>query len=395
MHLSTLSTAPTTATASNIYTVIKGVVKKMKFTINKQYFQKCINTVLHVAYNNKAQKSILECIHIEAKDNKIIMDAFDTVTAIKTETYADIREEGECAIPARMLADVVIKLAESDITIEKNEENGIRLTCSNTTIVLQEMDARQFPAFPEVTGSAFAMESFRLREVVGGTAFSVYQMPDKPIITGLLLESQENLLNVVGIDGIRMAKMTVKKTPTEDFRVVVPVKAMKEAARIMGDLEEEPIKIVTDKNSCFFVSDDTTIYTRLLEGEYMNYRNLIPASFKTHVKVNVGLLEDSLNMVSVMSREISTNPVKIVLKHDSMELTSKSEYGTATDVVSCKMSGESMSIYVNARYLLDVLKVVDDDEVMLEFENGLKPYIIRPVEGDDYIYMIVPLNIRD
>ena len=367
----------------------------MKFTINKQYFQKCINTVLHVAYNNKAQKSILECIHIEAKDNKIIMDAFDTVTAIKTETYADIREEGECAIPARMLADVVIKLAESDITIEKNEENGIRLTCSNTTIVLQEMDARQFPAFPEVTGSAFAMESFRLREVVGGTAFSVYQMPDKPIITGLLLESQENLLNVVGIDGIRMAKMTVKKTPTEDFRVVVPVKAMKEAARIMGDLEEEPIKIVTDKNSCFFVSDDTTIYTRLLEGEYMNYRNLIPASFKTHVKVNVGLLEDSLNMVSVMSREISTNPVKIVLKHDSMELTSKSEYGTATDVVPCKMSGESMSIYVNARYLLDVLKVVDDDEVMLEFENGLKPYIIRPVEGDDYIYMIVPLNIRD
>lgn len=367
----------------------------MKFTINKQYFQKCIGTVLHVAYNNKAQKSILECIHIEAKGQKIILNAFDTVTAIRTETFADVVEEGACAIPARMLADVVMKLAEADVTIEKNEENGIRLTCSKTTIVLQEMDARQFPDFPQVAGNAFALESYRLKELVNGTAFSVYQLPDKPIITGLLLESCENRLNIVGIDGVRMAKMSINKSSGDDFRVVVPVKAMREAARIMGDMEEESIKIVTDKNSCFFVSDDTTIYTRLLEGEYMNYKNLIPASFKTHVRVNVGLLEDSLNMVSVMSREISTNPVKIVLKHDSVELISKSEYGTASDMVPCKMDGESTSIYVNARYLLDVLKVVDDDEVMLEFENGLKPYIVRPVEGDDYIYMIVPLNIRD
>ncbi len=367
----------------------------MKFTINKIYFQKCINTVLHVAYNNKAQKSILECIHIEAKENKIILNAFDTVTAIRTETYADIQEEGACAIPARMLSDVVAKLAEGDITIEKGEESGIRLTCGKTTIVLQEMDANQFPSFPVVNGNSFSLESHKLKELVSGTAFSVYQLPDKPIITGLLLESEDSRLNVVGIDGIRMAKMSINKNATEDFRVVVPAKAMKEAARIMGDMEEEPIRVVTDKNSCFFISDDTMIYTRLLEGEYMNYRNLIPPSFKTRVKVNVSLLEDSLNMVSVMSREMSTNPVKMLLNYDSLELSARSEYGSAADVVPCKMDGEGMSIFVNARYLLDVLKVVDDDEVMLEFENGLKPYIIRPVEGEDYVYMIVPLNIRE
>lgn len=367
----------------------------MRFTINKIYFQKCINTVLHVAYNNKAQKSILECIHIEAKENKIILNAFDTVTAIRTETYADIQEEGACAIPARMLSDVVAKLSEGDIIIEKGEESGIRLTCMKTTIVLQEMDANQFPSFPTVNGSSFTLESYKLKELVNGTSFSVYQLPDKPIITGLLLESEEKRLNVVGIDGIRMAKMSIQKNETDDFRVVVPAKAMKEAARIMGDMEEEHIRVVTDKNSCFFISEDTTIYTRLLEGEYMNYRNLIPPSFKTRVKVNVSLLEDSLNMVSVMSREMNTNPVKLLLNYDSIELTARSEYGTATDVVPCKMDGEGMSIFVNARYLLDVLKVVDDDEVMLEFENGLKPYIIRPVEGEDYVYMIVPLNIRE
>ena len=366
----------------------------MKFNISRQDFQKGINTVIHVSYN-KTQKSILECILIEAYGGRVVLNAFDTVTAIETSLFADVTEEGACAIPSKLLSEVISKLPEGEITIEKNDEAGITISCSKTCIKLQEMDERQFPRFPEVEGTAFEIKKDKLKRLIDKTVFSVYQTPDKPIFTGLLFEIEESRLNVVGIDGVRLAKMTSEKELTESARIVIPAKAVKEAARLIGDDREESIRIVTSKKACFFITGDYRIYTRLLEGEFMNYNNIIPPSFKTRIKVNTKFLESSLNMVSVMSRDQATNPVKLSVGFDSLTLSSKSEFGAASDSVPVMLEGETISISLNAKYMLDVLRVIDDEEVYIDLENSLKPCIIKPVKGDEYLYLIVPLNVKD
>ena len=366
----------------------------MKLNINKQDFLKSINTVIHVSYN-KSQRSILECILIEAYNDRVTLNAFDTVTAIETSLYADIREEGVCAIPAKLLAEVVSKLPEGDISLEKSDESGLVISSSSTCIKLQEMDERQFPRFPEVEGETFVINKEILKRLVDKTVFSVYQTPDKPIFTGLLFEIEEMNLNVVGIDGVRMAKRSIEKLPTPAQRIVIPAKAVKEAARLINDDTEENITVVTSKKACFFLTKDFRIYTRLLEGEFMNYNNIIPPSFKTRIRVNVKMLENSLNMVSVISRDQATNPVKLTVGFDTITITAKSEYGNAADSLPILLEGETMTIFLNAKYVMDALRVIDDEEVFINLENSLKPCIIRPIKGEEYLYLIVPLNIKD
>ena len=366
----------------------------MKVSVNRQDFLKSINTVIHVSYN-KSQRSILECILIEADYDRVTLNAFDTVTAIETSLFADIEEDGVCAIPAKLLAEVVSKMPDGNIELEKNDESGITISSGGTCIRLQEMDERQFPRFPEVEGETFVINKEVLKKIIDKTVFSVYQTPDKPIFTGLLFEIEETNLNVVGIDGVRMAKRSIQKLPTNPARIVIPSKAVKEAARLINDDTEENITVVTSKKACFFLTQDYKIYTRLLEGEFMNYNNIIPPSFKTRIRVNAKMLENSLNMVSVISRDQSTNPVKLTVGFDTLTLTAKSEYGNASDNIPILLEGETISIFLNAKYMMDALRVIDEEEVYINLENSLKPCVIKPVKGEDYLYLIVPLNIKD
>ncbi len=365
----------------------------MKFSVSKQDFQKGINSVAHVSYS-KNQRTILECILIEASGEKLTLNAFDTVTAIETYVFAEISEDGVCAIPSKLLLEVVSKMPEGDLLIEKNDEAGITISSGYTTIKLQEMDERQFPRFPEIEGDSFDIEKRNLKRLIDKTVFSVYQTPDKPIFTGLLFEIDETFMNVVGIDGVRLAKMTSDKELTEKSRIVIPAKAVKEAARLMGEDSDEHIRIISGKKACFFISDECRIYTRLLDGEFMNYENIIPKSFKSRIRINTKMLESSINMVSVMSRDQMTNPVRLTVGFDSLDLMAQSEFGTANDSVPAKLDGETLSISLNAKYLLDVLRVIDDEEILIDLESSLKPLIIRPVNGEEFLYLIVPLNVR-
>ncbi len=366
----------------------------MRFTINKQDFQDGINAASRIAYN-KTQKSILECILIEAKDNSVVLNAFDTVTAIETSIYAEVSEEGACAIPSRLLFDVITKMNGGEVIVEDKNEKGVMLTCAETCVVLQKMDEKQFPRFPEIKGSEFEIEAKTLNKLIEKTIFSVYTQPDKPIFTGLLFEITGDILNVVGIDGVRLAKMTVRKPESENIRIVIPSKALKEVSRLSEESKNKSVRMVMQKAACFFVTDEYRIYTRLIEGEFMNYNNIIPNSFKTRVRVNVKMLESSLNMVSVMSKSMITNPVKLSMSFDNVEISAKSEYGDATDIVPIKLQGENMSISLNAKYMLDVLRVIEDEDIYIDMENNLKPCVIRSVDSDEYMYLIIPLNMKD
>lgn len=364
----------------------------MKFTCGKQDLMKAINTVIKATYS-RSVKSILECIHLKAEGEEVVLDAFDTVTAIRSRAFATIEQAGETAIPARLLQEIVGKFPDGEITFYRTEEAGICLKTDNASAFLQEMDASQFPAFPELKGTSFTLTQGELKSLIEGTAFSVYVGEDKPIFTGLLLEAREGQLSMVGIDGVRLAKRSLKRDVAEELRIVIPSKALKDATKLLNE-EEEELNIYFNDSACFFTVGNTEIYTRLLDGNYMNYDEIIPKTYKTRVRVLTRQFESSLEMVSVMAKEDSSNLVKMEVFENYVELKSNSEYGTSSVETPVYVEGEMLKIAFNARYMLDVFRAIEDESVYMEFESRLHPCVVKPLEGEGFLYLVVPVNVK-
>lgn len=364
----------------------------MKFTCNKEELVKGINIVIRAAYG-KYQKSILECIHIVARDGRLTLDAFDTTTAIKTAIYAEVGEPGQTAIPARIFYDIVSKFPAGEICFER-EGSTILVKGENSKASLQEMDAEQFPSFPALEGEQLTINRRVFREMVDKTAFSAYIGEDKPIFTGLLFETDPDAgrIHVVGIDGIRLAKNSAPISCKEKLRAVIPAKTLKEASRIIGD-EDSDISLYFAQGAFFITCEDTIIYTRLLDGEFMNYESIIPREYKTRVRIEGKMIARSLELVLVLAKEDGSNLIRMEIGNSSLRLGSASEYGVAQDEVPIFMEGEVLKIAFNAKYLLDVFRVVEDKEVFMEFDSRLKPCVIRPIEGDKFLYLVVPVNV--
>ena len=364
----------------------------MKFTCNKEELVKGINIVIRAAYG-KYQKSILECIHIVAEDGRLTLDTFDTMTAIKTSVYAEVLEPGQTAIPARIFYDIISKFPSGEVHFER-EGSTILVKGENSKASLQEMDAEQFPAFPVLEGEQLHINRRLLREMIDKTAFSAYVGEDKPIFTGLLFETdpEAGRINVVGIDGIRLAKNSAPISCKEKIRAVIPAKTLKEASRIIGD-EDSDVTLYFTQSVCFLLCDDTVIYTRLLDGEFMNYESIIPKEYKTRVRVEGKLIARSLELVLVLAKEDGSNLIRMEIGNSSIQFGSASEYGVAQDEIPIFMEGEVLKIAFNAKYLLDVFRVVEEKEVFMEFDSRLKPCVIRPIEGDQFLYLVVPVNV--
>lgn len=369
----------------------------MKFICNKEELIKGINIVMRAAYS-KYQKSILECIHIKTEEQTLLLDAFDMTTAIKTSVYAQVEEAGETAIPARILYDIVNKFPSGEIVFER-EDAAIRISGANSSANLSEMDAQQFPVFPIYEGNAdhqIKIQKQVFKDMVEKTAFSAYIGEDRPIFTGLLLETdpQNETLSIVGIDGIRMAKKMTSLSCKSHMKAIVPAKMLKEASRILGDGEEE-ISLCFTEHACFLKCENIEIFTRLLDGEFINYQALVPAQYKTRVKVNTGMFERSLELMMVLAREDSSNLIRMTIENSCIDLQSVSEYGKAQDKLSVEMQGEVLKIAFNAKYLLDVFKVIEEEEVYMEFTGRLQACVIKPVAGETFLYLVVPVNIAE
>lgn len=370
----------------------------MKFRCNKEELLKGINTVSRFAYS-KYQQSILECIHIKTEGEFIYMDAFDMTTAIKTKINAEVAEEGETAIPARVLNEIISKISSGDIEFER-VNNSILITGANASANLQEMDASQFPSFPEYeedNENVIELKESDLKDMIDKTSFSVYLGDDRPIFTGLLLETkpEEKTVSMVGIDGVRLAVYRKEFEGINKIKAIIPSKMLKEASRILEEGDEK-VKLYFTDSSCFMINDKIEIFTRLLDGEFINYNSIIPSGYKTKIRVNVSMLLQSLDLMMVLAREDSSNIIHMSIEDSSIRLQSDSKYGNAKDVIYLDhIDGDDLKIAFNARFLLDIFRVIDDEEVVMEFNGRLQAGVIRPVNSDDYLYLVVPVNVAE
>jgi DNA polymerase-3 subunit beta len=363
----------------------------MKLICEKNELQRSVNIVTK-AVAPKSPVYVLEGVFIKAEQEKITLYGSDGTLSIKCAIEAAVMEPGEIVLPARLFAEILAKFDDCEISMH-TEGNNMIMQCGRSMTTLCYMDASSYPAFPAFdTAKGVTAFSNQLVSMIDQTVFATSVSEDKPILTGILLELENDKLKMVALDGYRLAIRQERIQSGEDIKeVVVPSRSMREIARILPE-EEETVKLFAGDNLVALRCGDTEIATRVLQGDYVKYKNILPAEHTTRLIINKLDFLNSLERASILARQSKTNLVNLSIDGDLMTITSDSEVGKAREEVAMSLTGKGLDISFNSRYLLDVLKEVKDDEIVLDMKTNISPCMIHPVQGDSYLYLVLPVK---
>lgn len=364
----------------------------MHFISTKTEILKAINIVTKAS--SKMQKTILECVLFQCREGGITLKATDISISIKTSLQAEVLEEGDAAIPARFLYEIVSKFSESEVSFHMISENTVEISSLNAKVCLQSMNPAEFPAFPEIgSDKTVRIQEKALHDMINQTIFSAATAEDKPILTGIMFHIEKDTLEIVALDGYRMAVRGQQIISEIEASCVVPARTARDIARILEDSEKN-VKITISGNMALFEMDGTEVYSRLLEGEYIKYKNLLPKSSKTDVTVERELLSDAVERASVLAREGSNNLVRLEIRDNILNVSSNSEIGNMDENIPVIQNGDNLTIAFNAKYILDVLKCIEDKEIKMQLNAPISPCLIVKPGSNAYQYLILPVQVR-
>ena len=262
------------------------------------------------------------------------------------------------------------------------------------------MDPNEFPELPKINvDNSIEIEQNLLKNMIRKTIFAVSNEENRPIFTGCLFEVVDNKLNVVAVDGYRLAlKTNILNNNTNSFHAVIPGKTLNEINKIIVD-SFDTIKIGISKNQALFEMENCKIVTRLLDGEFLNYNNAIPANWETRIRVNKNNIQNCFERIILISsssiEKEKKYPVKISIEIGKVIISCTNQTGDAKEEIIVSTEGKNLEVGFNPRYFLDALKVIEDEEVYIEFGTNISPCIISPVESDEYKYMILPIRMKE
>lgn len=368
----------------------------MKFTCDKNVLISNIN-IVSKAVSSRTTLPILECILLSATESGLKMTGNDLEMGIESSYIeAQIMEKGSIALEARLFSEIVKRLPDDGwVLIEVMEDNLVIIKCGKAEFKIMGLSGDEFPLITSVEkNNKYSIEGHVLRDMIRQTIFSVSLDESKPVLTGELFEIENNILKLVAVDGFRVSfRSSVLESENNDISVVVPAKTLNEMSKI---LPTDPGALVslyfTDKHMLIQM-DDCTMVSRLLDGEFLKYKQILEVDSSTVVKVDRSELLKSLDRASLISKETKKNPVKLDIERDMVKISSNTEMGTSYDELSVEADGETLSIAFNPRYLIDALKAIDDEFVNMLFTTALSPCIIRGDEDSSYKYLILPLRV--
>ena len=372
----------------------------MKIVCYKDNILKALNSVVK-GVASKTTMPILEGILIQTNDKEIKLTTYDLEIGIEYVMECEVKEQGSTVVNAIMFSEIIRKLPDTEIYITLNENNLLEIECEGALYKLTTMNPEEFPELPKINiEKSLKTEQKTLKEMIRKTIFAVSQEENRPIFTGCLFEVVDNKINVVGIDGSRMGWVNTNLSKKIDnFKVVIPGKTLNEVNKILTD-SFDTIKIGIAKNQAVFEMENCKIVTRLLEGEFLNYRQVIPNQYETKIRINKNILQESLERVSLISSSLVEKekkyPVKISIEIGKITISCKNQTGDAKEEIYVETEGKNLEIGVNPKYFLDALKVIEDEEIFIEFGNSISPCIIKSTEIEgNYIYMILPIRMRE
>lgn len=345
------------------------------------------------AISNKVTNPILEGIKISAEDNELTLSATDTDLSIEKKIKADIKVEGETVVPGKFITEFVKKLSNSDIELEVNEKNQLLIRYDGNESVIQCYNPVEYPGFKKLkTDEWFGVSQKDLKTLISKTIFSVAMDDSRPILKGVLFDIYQKEINAVALDGYRLAKVKKKVSTNIKKQIVIPTRSLNEISKLLED-SDEIINIYIDANAIMIDTADTKIISRLLEGDFVNYKQIIPMNYETFVIVNKNQLEDALERVSLLSKIGQNNFVKFDIKESSLNLTSNSEIGNIKEKISAVLNGKDVTIAFNPRFILESLKANSEEFVKLCLNTASNPCVIVPTEGDEFLYLILPVRM--
>lgn len=365
----------------------------MRFYINTAELNAGISTVVK-ALSAKTTVSILEGIYMEAANGSLLLRCTDLSLQIQTFIRADIREEGAIVLPGRLFSEMVRRLPGETTSFEvKKGTASIESGSFRTT--LQGEDADGFHTMSTVNREHIInMRSDAFKNMIRQCIFAAAQDDTKPILAGALLEQVEGDLSIVALDGYRLAmrKEPISYGMLADRTAVIPARSLLEISKILPDSDDK-FAMIFSRTHVMIDLEHTAITARLMDGEFIKYKQILPDGHRTRVRVNRHELMGGIERVALMAREGKTNLIKFSFAGDTLTVTANSELGRSKEEIHVDLMGEDIEIAFNAKYFTDVLKVLDDEEIYLDMINNISPCVVHPVQGSGYYYLILPVRL--
>jgi len=364
----------------------------MIFTCEKQKLLEGIS-IVQKAITGKSTMQILEGIYIKTNQTTLTLIGSDMDVSIQTSVDATILDEGSIVIDAKIFGEIIRKLPNSTIKIETIENQLIKITCEKSVFDVVYMNTSEFPELPEVNENLkISVNQNILKNMIKGTSFAIAQDETRPILQGILFEVKNKNLNLVALDGYRLAIKSEFLDTDIDMEVVIPGKTLNEVSKILEDIDDI-VDITFTNNHILFNLEKTKIISRLLEGKFINYNSLLPQEHKLLVNVNRQELQNAIERASLMAKDGNTNLIRLDLQQDNLIITSNSQLGKVREEISIKLQGEEIQIAFNSRYLLDVLKNVEDNEVVMKMSSGISPCVIEEKNNENAKYLVLPVRL--
>ncbi len=371
----------------------------MIFSCEKQTLSDAVSTVMKAA-GNKASMPILEGILINTDEDCIILKSNNLELGIECRIPADIKEDGAIVTgDVRIFSEVIRKLPSGTADIHVQDNFSMTVKNGKSIYNIVGMNPEEFPDLPEVLeDSGITLPAEILKKMIRQTVYAAAQKNERPALTGVFFEIEPTVFHMVALDGFRMAihNQPLTDNPDEEpYSFIVPARTLLELSRILPD-DDTPVLITASTKHVLFTVDNIKVVSRLLSGEYFQYNQIIPTDFKIHTRLNV---KDLLTCVEradpIVSTDVYKNPVIMTLSGDTLAIDCVTAVGKAHDVIEIPDCGSKIRIGFNQRYLHDALSVCDCEEIVMEFNGNRNPCIIRPAEGDEFLFMVLPVRISE
>ncbi len=365
----------------------------MKLFCNPKVLMNGISIVQR-AVSLRSTLPILKGIYLEASDKGLRLVATDMELGIDHVMDANIIEKGSVVVDARLFSEIIRKLPDSQVEITLKDNSELLIECGHVEFNILSYSSSEFPELPKVEEEhTYEISQELFKNMIRQTVFATAKDEARPILTGVLVETEQDMLSMVALDGYRVALRKSEIESELNNKVVIPGKTLTEVGRIMDGGEDETIEISLASNHALFTVNSTRLTSRLLEGEFIDYNQVIPKEFKTRAKVETEKLLGSMERAALLGTGGQSNLVKITVADDKMTINSNSELGNIHEEIEIELEGDDLKIAFNSRYFIDALRVVDEDIVYLEFTTELSPGIIKPIDNDNTIYLILPVRL--
>jgi DNA polymerase III subunit beta len=365
----------------------------MKITCDKQKLNEAVLNI-QKAVSTKSSVPALEGILIRTEENSVFLCGYDLELGITTVFDCSVEEKGSIVLNARLFSEIVRRLPAPEVTISSDEKQMAIIKSGEAEYSIVGIPAQEYPELPSVSGeTTLKIPSTTLHSMIHQTLFAVADNDAKPIHTGTLFELEPNHIRLISVDGYRLAirEETVQSTLNTSF--VVPGKTLSEVLKLLSDDEGE-VELQIGRRHILFSIDNYTVISRLLEGDFLDYRAAIPKDCSTELKVSTQNFINSVERVSLLITDRLKSPVRCIFENNEIRVSCSTAIGRANDKLAAQISGDSLEIGFNNRFLLDALRNTECDEIRIQMNGPLSPMRILPPEGNSFLFLVLPVRLK-